>query len=179
MGGTEERALIARVLEGDRLAARELYDAYLIPVYRSIYRIVRDEVLAEEYTQDAFVRVFGALPTFRGESKLGTWIHSVAVSVALGGLRRRKRWTTRETDLDLATDVAATEDRLEPDLREELHKAIDALPEPFRIVVVLHDIEGFTHAEIAQMTGSPEGTCKTRLMGARAKLRQALSAFAR
>ena len=176
---TEERALIARVLEGDRLAARELYDTHASRVYRSIYRLVRDDLLAEEYTQDAFVRVFSVLGSFRGESKLSTWIHTVAISVALGGLRRKKRLESREMSLDTVADAPAPGRGLEPDLIEQLHRAIDALPEALRVTVILHDIEGFTHTEIAEMTGSPVGTCKTRLMGARAKLRQALGAFAR
>ena len=178
MGLQEERALIARVLEGDRLAARELYDAHVPRVYRLIHRLVKDDALAEEYTQDAFVKVFAALHTFRGDSKLGTWIHRVAATEALSGLRRQKRRANRELDLDLVAEIPATDVRAEPDLVDQLRRAIDGLPEVFRMAVVLHDIEGFTHAEIAEITGSPEGTCKTRLMNGRAKLRQALAAFA-
>jgi len=174
----EERAMIARVLQGDGLAARQLYDAHAARVYRLIIRLVRDEPLAEEFTQDAFVKVFGALGSFRGEARLATWIHRVAVMETLSGLRRIRRRDARETSLELAIELAAPSAGLEPDLADRLHQAIDALPEVFRVPLVLHDIEGFTHAEISQMTGSPEGTCKTRLMNARAKVRQALAAFA-
>lgn len=178
MDVTEERATVARVLAGDRTAARELYDAHAPKVYRLINRLVRDEMLAEEFTQDTFVKVFTTLGSFRGEARLSTWIHRVAVTETLTGLRRLKRRSSREFDLDLVTEAAAPEARLEPDLADQLRRAIDALPENLRVAVVLHDIEGFTHAEISEMTGSPEGTCKTRLMHGRARLRQALAAFA-
>jgi RNA polymerase sigma-70 factor (ECF subfamily) len=98
--------------------------------------------------------------------------------MGLSALRRRKRRYQREADLEEASQLTAGDGSSEPDLRERLRQAIDGLPEKLRVTVVLHDIEGFTHAEIAEMTGVPEGTCKTRLMGGRAKLREALAAFA-
>ena len=177
MTPSEERALIARVLEGNRLAARQLYDAHAPRVYRLVFRLVRDETLAEEFTQDAFVKVFGGLGTFRGEARLSTWIHRVAVMETLSGLRRQKRRDTRELSLEFAAEAEMPSRGIEPDLADQLYRAIDGLPEAFRVPLVLHDIEGFTHAEIAKMTGSPEGTCKTRLMNARAKVRAVLVAF--
>jgi RNA polymerase sigma-70 factor (ECF subfamily) len=98
--------------------------------------------------------------------------------MGLSALRRRKRRFQREADLEEASQLTAGDGGGEPDLRERLRQALDGLPEKLRVTVVLHDIEGFTHAEIAEMTGVPEGTCKTRLMGGRAKLREALAAFA-
>jgi RNA polymerase sigma-70 factor (ECF subfamily) len=178
MEQARERALVARVLAGDRLAARELYDAHAPRVYRVIYRLTRDSDLADEYLQDAFVRIFDHLPGFRGDARLGTWIHRIAVSTALNGLRGRNRRDSREIDLDSARTLAAPPDRLEPDLRERLRQAIDALPEIYRVPVLLFDVEGFSHAEIAEMIGVPEGTCKSRLNRARAQLREALAAYA-
>lgn len=178
MDQAEERALIARVLEGDRRAARELYDAHAPRAWRVIYRIVGDETQAEECTQDAFVKVFASLSTFRGESRLATWIHRIAVSIALNALRGRRRRAAREVDLDGAGQLATAAPDPEPDLRDRLRRAIDALPEIYRLPVVLFDIEGFSHAEIAELTGVPEGTCKSRLMRARAQLREALAAYA-
>jgi RNA polymerase sigma-70 factor (ECF subfamily) len=175
----EERGLIAKVLQGDRLAARALYDAHASRVYRVVYRFVGDDVLAEEFTQDTFVKVFGALAGFRGDARLGTWIHSVAVTTAMNGLRTRRRRSAREASLDDAMEIPAQTRQPDPDLQDRLAAAIDGLPEKFRLPVVLHDLEGFTHAEIAEMTGVPEGTCKTRLMHARARLREVLAAFGR
>ena len=178
MQQAEERALIARVLEGDRRSARELYDAHAPQVWRVIYRLTGDEALTEEYTQDAFVKVFQRLDGFRGDARLGTWIHRVAVSAALNGLRSRKRRATREIALDDAEQLRAPSRQSDPDLRERLRQAIDALPEIYRVPVVLFDVEGFTHGEISDLLGVPEGTCKSRLMRARAQLRESLAAYA-
>jgi RNA polymerase sigma-70 factor (ECF subfamily) len=174
----DEAGLIARVLGGDRQAARALYDTHAPRVYRVSYRLAGDEAVAQECTQEAFVRAFQRLDRFRGDAALSTWLTRIAVSVTLNALRRRKRWNARETALDDAGELHAPEpDGLEIDLRERVTRAIDALPEMYRAVVVLHDVEGYTHGEIGTMLGVPEGTCKTRLFVARRKLREMLAAF--
>jgi len=178
MDEAQERALIKRVLDGDRIAARELYDAHAPRVYRVVYRIAGDDVLAEECTQDTFVKVFQSLATFRGGSRLATWIHRIAVSMALNGLRSRRRRAAREIDLETVREVPSSTRVAEPDLKERLRSAIEALPDIYKVPVVLFDIEGFSHAEISELLGVPEGTCKSRLMRARAQLRDALAAFA-
>lgn len=177
MGSADEQALIARVLAGDRQASRSLYDLHVHRVYRVVYRLVGDAEQAEECTQDTFVKAFAQLDRFRGEASLSTWLHAIAVSMGLSALRRRKRRFQREADLEEADQLSSSHPAGEPDLKDRLRQAIDQLPEKFRVPVVLHDIEGFTHAEIARMTGVPEGTCKTRLMGGRARLRETLAAF--
>ncbi len=175
----DEAELIQGAKDGDRIAARELYTRYAPAVYRLVFRMVGEEGLAEEFTQDTFIRVFSHLGTFRGDSALGTWIHSVAVSCVLNGMRKVKRIRNRETGLELAESVPSQQrSRLAPDLKESLARAIDALPLKLRTAVILHDLEGYSHPEIAQMTGVPEGTCKTRLAGARSRLREALAPFA-
>lgn len=174
----DERALIGRVLGGDRVAARELYERHAPRVYRVVYRMVGDEELAREYTQDTFVKAFQKLDSFRQESALSTWLHAIALSMVRSGLRRVTRLRTREVALEHAVEMAGPGSRNgDPDLRDRLASELEALPEKFRTVVVLHDIEGYTHQEIAGMTGVPEGTCKTRLMYARARLREALAVF--
>jgi len=175
----DEKALIQGILAGDRAAARALYDQHVRRVYQVVYRLLGDPDQAEEATQDTFVKAFSRLGSFRGESSLGTWLHAIAVSMALTALRKKKRRLLREADLEDATALPDTRREGDPDLRDRLRQAIDELPEKLRVTVVLHDIEGFTHGEIARMTGVPEGTCKTRLMGGRARLREALAAFAR
>src|SRR5690242_8200436 len=79
----DERRLIALVLAGDRAAGRELYDAHAPRVYRLVFRLAGDEDLARDFTQETFIRAFGRLHEFRGDAALGTWLHSIAVSVAL------------------------------------------------------------------------------------------------
>ncbi len=173
----DEAQLIARVLAGDRVAGRALYDAHAHAVYRLVYRIAGDDELARDLTQDTFIRAFAQLGQFRGEAALSTWLHRIAVSVALNGMRRVKRFRTRETDLDEAHPIAAAMHEEQPDLRARLARAIDDLPDLYRVTLVMHDVEGYTHGEIAATLGVPEGTCKTRLATARAKLRDALADF--
>ena len=174
----ERRALVRRVLEGDPAAERELYDANVDRVYRLAYRMTGDADQATEYTQDTFVRVFDRLAEFRGEAALSTWITSIALSVVYNGLRKIKRFRERETDLDDATPIAAKNRQAEPDLKVKLKAAIESLPEGYRTVFVMHDVEGYTHEEIATALGVQEGTSKAQLSRARAKLRTMLSEYA-
>ena len=172
-----EPDLIARVLSGDRIAARELYDAHSSRVYRLAFRLTGDADLAREFTQDTFVRAFDQLGRFRGEAAFGTWIHRIAVTVTLNGMRKVKRIRERETALDDGPGFGAVSQRTDPDLRSRIAAAIDALPEGSRMTLIMHDIEGYTHAEIAESLGIAEGTSKSRLFDARGRLRQALAAF--
>lgn len=174
----DEGRLIQRVLAGDAVAERELYDAHVDRVYRVVYRMAGDPDLAREFTQDAFVRAFERLHQFRGDAALSTWLHSIAVSVTLNGLRRIKRLRTREVDLELASGIGRSPRRAEPDMKEKLHRAIDGLPEGYRVVFVMHEVEGYTHEEIAATLDVAPGTSKARLSRARARLREELAEFA-
>jgi RNA polymerase sigma-70 factor (ECF subfamily) len=174
----EQRDLVTRVLAGDPGAERELYDAHVDRVYRLAYRMVGDGELASDYTQDTFIRTFDRLATFRGESALSTWITAIAISVVYNGQRKVKRLRSRETDLEFAEPIAAPGRIADPDLKLRLAAAIDGLPEGYRTVFVMHDVEGYTHLEIGSALGIQEGTSKAQLSRARAKLRQQLSAFA-
>ena len=170
--------LVARVLAGDQQAERELYDANVDRVYRLVYRMVGDAELAADYTQDTFIRAFDRLASFRGEAALSTWITAIAISVVYNGQRKLKRLRQREVDLEHAEPVAAPERRADPDLRRKLSAAIDALPEGYRTVFLMHDVEGYTHEEIGAALGIQDGTSKAQLSRARAKLRGQLSAYA-
>jgi RNA polymerase sigma-70 factor (ECF subfamily) len=176
-----EPDLIARVLAGDRIAAREMYDAHSARVFRLAFRLTGDADLAREFTQDTFVRAFSQLPKFRGDSALSTWIHRITVTVVANAMRKVKRFRERETDLEdvhpISSDGAGGSSA-DPVLRERLHRAISDLPEIYRTTVIMHDIEGYTHTEIAEVLGVAEGTCKSRLSQARAQLRAALSDLA-
>lgn len=175
-----DRNLIARVLNGDARAERELYDAHVDRVYRLCYRLAGgDADLAQDFTQETFLRAFDRLADFRGDSALSTWLHSIAVSVGLNGMRKVKRWRERETDLEQGVEaVGATVREAEPDLKSRLKEAIARLPERYRVVFVMYDVEGYTHEEIGEVLDMPTGTSKARLSRARAKLRDALSQFA-
>lgn len=172
----EEQALIARVLAGDRIAERELYDAHATCVFRLAYRMCGNAEQARDLTQESFIRVFAQLPRFRGEAALSSWVYRVALSVVANGRRRERRRET--TDIDTIGPIA--DERVpdaDADLKVKLFAAIDALPEIYRVTMVMHDIEGFTHVEIAEATGVAVGTSKSRLSIARARLRATLAPF--
>ena len=173
-----EAELIARARAGDPAAERGLYEAHVDRVYRLVYRFAGDADLARDFTQDTFIRAFERLGDFRGESQFATWLHAIAVSVALNGLRDVRRRRARETDLVEGHEVAATGREAEPDLKRRLAAAIDALPEGYRTVFVMHDVEGYTHEEIGGVLGVEVGTSKAQLSRARAKLRAELADFA-
>jgi RNA polymerase sigma-70 factor (ECF subfamily) len=148
-------------------------------VHRIVFRICEDEELAHDLTQDAFVRAFSQLGTFRGDSAFGTWLHRIAVTVALNAMRKVRRLRDRERPLDDSSELhAAPDNHADPDLRARLRAAIDALPDPLRHAFVFYHVEGYTHNEIGSMLGIAEGTSKARVFEARARLRDALADFA-
>ena len=171
----DERQLITRILKGDARAERLLYDAHVDRVYRLAYRMTGDETMAEDLTQETFLRTFTKLSNFEGRSSLGTWIHSITVSVVLSALRKVKRLRRCEAELDdsvLNTTIGRSPD---PALKISLHRAIDALSDDLRLVVVMHDLEGYRYEEMAEMIGIPAGTVKSRLFRAREALRESLA----
>ncbi len=176
----EERQLIERVLAGDPAAERALYDANVDRVHRLCYRLAGgDADLAQDFTQETFLRAFDRLADFRQQAALSTWLHTIAVSVSLNGMRKVKRRQSRETPLEREDlSGALTPRHAEPDLKQRLKRAIARLPEPYRVVFLMYDVEGYTHEEIGTVLGMPTGTSKARLSRARARLREELAAFA-
>jgi RNA polymerase sigma-70 factor, ECF subfamily len=174
-----DQELIGRVLAGDPSAERALYDAHVDRVFRLVYRMAGDLDRAQDYTQETFIRAFARLREFRGEAALSTWLGSIAISITLNGLRKVKRSREREVVLDDGLTIGKTVPEAEPDLKERLTKAIDALPDGYRVVFVMHDVEGYTHEEIASSLGVHPGTSKAQLFRARARLRESLADFAK
>ena len=174
----DDAELVAAVLAGQANAERELYDRHVDRVFRLAYRMAGDETLARDFTQDTFVRAFGRLADFRGEASLATWLHTIASSVILNGLKKVRRIRSREIDGDELPEVAVTRRDAEPDLKLKLARAIDALPAGYRAVFVMHDVEGYTHEEIGSALGIQAGTSKAQLFRARARLRSELAEFA-
>lgn len=174
----DQRALIERARRGDASAHRALYDTHVERIYRLTFRLTGIEHLARELTQDTFVRAFASIAGFREDSSFSTWLHSIAVSVSLNELRRRKRERARTAPLEEAVAVRESAPRSDPVLREKLMAAVNALPEGCRTVFMMHDAEGYTHQEIAAALGVTEGTSKAQLARARGKLRLALAQFA-
>jgi len=174
----DDKQLVDRIRSGDRSAQRALYDVHVDRVFRLAYRMTGDDTLARDFTQDAFVRAFDRLDGYRGDAAFSTWMHSVTTSVVLNGLRRVKRVRSREVPMEASHDVTAPASQAEPDLKRRLAEAVNGLPEAYRTVFVMHDIEGYTHGEIAAALELKTGTSKARLSRARARLRMDLQEFA-
>lgn len=167
-----EHDLIQRAKAGDRQALDALYRTHAARVYSLIRRLTGDDAQAEDAAQETWLRAIRSLPAFRAESQFSTWIHRIAVNCALYGRRSNARLQAREVDLrDSAPDTGGAN---APLLRLRLQEAIDTLPTRMRRVLVLHDIEGYTHEEIGALLGVSPGTSKSQLFKARAKIREQL-----
>ncbi len=164
--------LILRAQQGDGDAIEALYRRHSARVYSVVRRLAGDDSQADDWAQEAWMRAIRALPTFRGQSLFSTWLHRIAVNCALYGRRRRERLGSREVESETAGDEACREEK--PLLRMRLEEAMQRLPDGMRRVLVLHDVEGYTHEEIGEMLGVASGTCKSQLFKARAKMREML-----
>jgi RNA polymerase sigma-70 factor (ECF subfamily) len=167
----DELELIQACRRGDRGAMELLYHRYKRRVFGLAHRIA-GAADAEEVAQDVFVRIFRGLSKFRGDSALGTWIYRLSVNSALSHVTRRKRNCEPEDALAAIPAPAAPES--DPSMRERLAAALDALPPGYRAVLVLHDMEGLSHDECAEILGCRVGTSKSQLHKARAKMRELL-----
>jgi len=170
----DESELIERAKRGDEAAIRALYERHSPRVYAVVRRLAGDDALAEDWAQDAWVQALRGLHRFRNESRFSTWLYRIAVNSALQGRRSRERRTQLEDPLPVTVPARSPADR--PLLRVRLERALDALPERMRQVLVLYDVEGYTHAEIAEALGVTTGTSKSQLFKARAKMRELLAA---
>jgi RNA polymerase sigma-70 factor (ECF subfamily) len=183
-----EDRLVALARAGDTRAVRFIIQAHNRRLYRVARAVLRDDDEAEDVVQETYVRAFAALTGFRGSSSLATWLTRIALNEALG--RRRRQRTKVALEL---IDAPEQRDRMqvipfphmktEPDpeqiaarneVRRMLERAVDNLAEPFRIVLVLRDLEELTVEETAQQLGLRPVTVRTRLHRARAQLREAL-----
>ncbi|HEX5313568.1 MAG TPA: RNA polymerase sigma factor [Gammaproteobacteria bacterium] len=178
-GSEDEAGLIARARRRELGAFEALYRSHVGRIHALCRRLSGSPSLAEDYTQEAFVRAWESLPGFRGESAFGSWLHKIAVNVVLGKQRlalRRSAWIRddpREEDEEAIAAIAAPGER--PDIAMDLERAIAELPPGAREVFVLYDVEGYQHEEIAALTGLAVGTSKAHLHRARRQLRARLT----
>jgi RNA polymerase sigma-70 factor (ECF subfamily) len=154
------------------LAFEALYRRHAGRVNAVCLRLTADRTRAEEAVQDVFVRVWERLGTFRGESAFGSWLHRLAINTVLQTMRSERRRVARVGSADDLEIVDAPAAPAHVDDQIDLEAALARLPEQARMVVVLHDVEGFTHEEIATMTGVPPGTVRSQLSRARKTLLQ-------
>lgn len=172
----DEGRWVQQAKAGNQLAFERLYRAHCDRVYGLCWRLAGgDRALAEDLVQEAFVRAWNKLGQFRGDAAFGTWLHRLATNVALSDRRLRMRRVGREQPLREPVERQAVgEQDVSQGLRDDLEKAIASLPERARTVLVLFDIEGYRHEEIADLTGMAVGSSKAQLHRARKLVREAL-----
>lgn len=171
----EDHALVRAAGGGDVRAFEQLYRKHSRRIYAVLWRLCGHEARAEDLLQEAFVRAWQALPAFRFESAFSTWLHRLAVNTALMELRSRRGAEALEDD-DAALETHATGDSAgqRTALGLDLERAVATLPPRARAVLVLHDIEGWKHEEIAAELGMAVGSSKAQLHRARGLLRARL-----
>jgi RNA polymerase sigma-70 factor (ECF subfamily) len=160
-------SLVTRAQRGEVAAFEELYRTHVGRVHSLCRRLVGDWHLAEELTQEVFVRAWRRLSSFRGDAAFGTWLHRIAVNRVIEERRARARREGREDELDETLDYPAAIGAGGPERALDLERAIAALPPRARTVFVLHDVEGWAHGEIATAVGIAAGTSKAQLHRAR------------
>jgi RNA polymerase sigma-70 factor (ECF subfamily) len=167
---------IQRAIAGDEAAMRALWSRHAPHIDVVVRRLVGgDHDLAADIAQEVWIQIFRALPTYRGDSQFGTWAHRIAVNRTLNALRQRRRIASLETG-EIDEHSAAVEPEAERNiLAASIEAAAAQLSPGARTVFVMHDVEGFTHEEIAASLGITTGGSKSQLFKARAKLRKLLA----
>lgn len=186
----EDRELAALAARGREPAFREIVARYERPVFSLVYRMVRDRALAEDLSQEVFVRAFNAIGTYNPSYKFSNWILKIANNHTIDHLRKRKLETISihgsphastpeevgQTEFVVASGDENPQEYLEhKELGSQIERAIGALRPEYRTVILLRHVEGYAYDEIAEITGLPLGTVKTHLHRARAELRLALA----
>jgi len=170
---TPDETLVRHAVDGDERAMRQLWSRHAPRIDAVIRRLVSDPDAAADVAQEVWIQIFRALPGFRGDARFATWAHRIAVNATLNALRRQRR-SAVETSLE---DDSAS---VEPDVdgrfvMASIEAAATRLAPGARTVFMLHDVEGFTHEEIAASLGITAGGSKSQLFKARARLRRLLA----
>ena len=162
--------LVEACLQGNAAAHRKLYDKYKDAMFTLCYRIAGDFDLAADILQEAFIKVFRGLKGFRRESTLGAWIKTIVIRTAYQAVKKQKMFFEPIENVG-ENDVVEWGDFLQA---EYLEKAINTLPDGYRVVFTMIEIEGYAHKEVAEMLGISVGTSKSQLFYAKKKLREIL-----
>jgi len=182
-----DRELVIAVQRGDAAAYRGLVERYQNKLYHVIYGMVRNQEDARDLTQDAFIKAFKSISSFRAEAKFYTWIYRIGMNLAIDHLRKRKRRDHTEFDEQIAArdsqgqvaEIHQTDSPRKSIERKQIYSAImsalETLPEQQKQVVLLRELEGLSYKEIADIVGIPEGTVMSRLYYARKKLQGVLA----
>ena len=189
----DDRELATRAANGEEPAFRELLTRYERPVFSLVYRMVRDRTLAEDLAQEAFIRAFNAIDSYKPSYKFSNWIFKIANNHTIDHLRKRKLDTVSiDGSPHATTDEEVSRSRLVVESQEEtpheyvehkelgsqIERAIGGLREEYRAVILLRHVEGHAYDEIAEILDLPLGTVKTYLHRARGELRESLAHLA-
>jgi RNA polymerase sigma-70 factor, ECF subfamily len=174
MDETPERVLVARCREGDEQAFRELVDRYKGLVFALVARSIQDAGRAEEVAQDVFVRVYRGLPSFRGDSRVSTWIYRITVNL-LAAERRLPATEPLEGTSEVPRQFGSPDRAFdELTLRDRMEKALRRLPTNYQVLINGHYLKGMRYEDLAEALGLPIGTVKTHLHRAKRQLRHLL-----
>jgi RNA polymerase sigma-70 factor (ECF subfamily) len=185
----EETELVKRARKGDLEAYDQLVQRYQERIYATIYHMTSNHEDANDLAQEAFIKGFQALKSFKGGSSFYTWVYRIAVNKTINFLKQRKNRShmslndldfNAEHDPDLVALISDKTPRREAgltELQEKLNEAMQKLSEPHRLVVTLHDVQGLSHEEIAQIMGCNIGTVRSRLFYARQQLQGFLADY--
>ncbi len=185
----EDTVLVRRACEGDLGAYDDLVVRYQDRIYSTLYHMTANHEDANDLAQEAFIKAFQALKTFKGGSSFYTWVYRIAVNKTINFLKQRKNKThlslddidfQAEHDPDLVALISEKTPRREinlAELQEKLNVAMQKLSEHHRLVVTLHDVQGLSHEEIAEIMGCNIGTVRSRLFYARQQLQAYLSDY--
>ncbi len=181
---TDEKKLIERASGGDPSAFNRLMAQHENRMYAVALRMCANREDAQDCLQEAMLRVYRAIGSFKGQSTFSTWVYRITMNTCLDELRRKKN--RQNTSLDNLVDMGWSptdggagpeKQALMREMREKMHGAIRELPDDMRAAVVLRDIQGFSYDEIAQMLGINVGTIKSRISRGREKLREKLKEY--
>jgi RNA polymerase sigma factor (sigma-70 family) len=182
----EEDGMVRRARKGDLAAYDELVRRYQQRIYATVYHMTSNHEDANDLAQEAFIKAYQALKTFKGGSSFYTWVYRIAVNKTLNFLKQRKSRTAMslndldfnaENDPDLLALISEKTPRraaVLSELQEKLNEAMQRLSEPHRLVVTLHDVQGLAHEEIAEIMECNVGTVRSRLFYARQQLQGSL-----
>lgn len=170
----DDATLVAQARAGRIEAFESLYRRHHMRIYAVCLRLGRDREQAEDSLQDAFILAWEKLGEFRGDAAFGSWLYRIAINASLARLRSQGRRDRHLQPVDDPDWERIGETDSDPGLALDLEAAVATLPEGARTVLVLHDVEGYAHAEIAELTGIAPGTSKAQLHRARRLLRQRL-----
>ncbi|MGQ0635242.1 MAG: RNA polymerase sigma factor [Planctomycetaceae bacterium] len=175
-GGVGDARLVEEVRRGDQAAFETLVKRYEPRLLSVLMRFVRDRELARDLAQETFLRVYERLDQFDPSRRFGPWLFRIAVNLALDFIRKRKRriWPTlfSESPVEKGPDPAEPDPRMALDLTQEVRRVLEQIPEKYRTVLILRDLENFSSSEVAAILHRKEATVRWRLAEARSRFQQ-------